>query len=154
VVDHAELLQRMGETPALARSAGAGAAAPVVPGGWPPQVVLGHLAYVERTVWLPRLHEMADGDGSVVPLWQWWEPDGVDWDGLFGGRDFEDVADEFELERNATLSYLGQLPEDRWARRARHAVFGELAVAGLCEEVLAHDHDHLGQLREGRPAGR
>jgi DinB superfamily len=150
VVDHAELLQRMGESPALARSAGlaTGPRPAVTAGGWPPQVVLGHLAYVERTVWLPRLHEMTDGDGSQVPVWQWWEPDGVDWSGLYGGRDCADVAEEFELERNATLAYLGALPDSSWARRGRHAVFGELAVAGLCEEVLAHDHNHLAQLRE------
>ena len=60
---------------------------------------------------------------------------------------YDDVADEFELARNATLAYLGALPDEGWARRARHAVFGELAVAGLCEEVLAHDHQHLAQLR-------
>jgi len=110
-------------------------------------VVLGHLAYVDQNVWLPRLHEMADRD---VPAWEWWEPDGVDWSGLYGGRTYDDVADEFELARNATLAYLGGLSDIGWARRARHTVFGELAVAGLCEEILAHDMNHLEQLRAAR----
>src|SRR2546430_11014006 len=121
-----------------------GAAARCAAEGWTPTIVLGHLAYVEQHVWLPRLHEMAAVD---EPVWEWWEPDGVDWDGLYGGRGYDDVADEFELARNATLAYLGALPELGWARRARHSVFGALAVAGLCEEVLAHDHEHLAQLR-------
>src|SRR4029079_14156792 len=141
MVDHGELLQRMGETPALARTAGDHPVAE----GWTPTVVVALLAYVARTVWLPRLHEMA---ARAMPVWEWWEPDGVDWWGLYGGRAYEEVVDEFELARNEVVSYLAQLPDDGWARRARHATFGELAVAGLCEEVLAHDHEHLAQLRD------
>jgi DinB superfamily len=146
VVDHDELLQRMGDTPAVARSACTADARGVTAetDSWPPQIVLGHLAYVEQHVWLPRLHEMADVD---IPVWQWWEPEHVDWSGLYGQRGVQDVADEFEVARNATISYLAALPPQGWARRARHAVFGELAVAGLCEEVLAHDHEHVAQLR-------
>src|SRR5580765_2705600 len=140
MVDHAELLQRMGETPGLARKAGDR----VVTEGWTPTVVVGHLAYVDRVVWLPRLHEMAVRE---LPVWEWWEPDGVDWWGLYGGRPYDEVVDEFELARNDVVSYLAGLPADGWSRRARHATFGELAVAGLCEEVLAHDHEHLAQLR-------
>ncbi len=145
MVDHDELLQRMGETPGLVRAAHAAAHAT---DGWPHSIVLGHLAYVEEHVWLPRLREMATVD---VPVWEWWEPDGVDWEGRYGARGCEDVADEFELARNATLAYLGALPDEGWARKARHSVFGELAVAGLCEEVLAHDHEHLAQLRASSP---
>src|SRR2546430_12453630 len=55
-----------------------GAAARCAAEGWTPTIVLGHLAYVEQHVWLPRLHEMAAVD---EPVWEWWEPDGVDWDG-------------------------------------------------------------------------
>jgi hypothetical protein len=139
VVDHAELLQRMGESPVLARTCTRTEAIR----GWPPQVLLGHLAYVEHAVWLPRLKAM---DADHPPTWDWWEPQGVDWSGLYGGRTYADVADEFELARNETVAYLGALPDEDWARRARHAVFGELAVAGLCEEILAHDHEHLADL--------
>lgn len=143
MVDHAELVQRLEETPALVR-----ALAPSLdPGehqGWPPQVILGHIAYVDEHVWLPRLHEMAEVD---VPSWQWWEPAGVDWLGIYGPRSWLAVVQEFADARSATCSYLRALPEQGWARRARHAVFGELAVAGLCEEILTHDHDHLAQLR-------
>lgn len=140
MVDHGELLQRLGETPRLARAAGD---RPVTD-GWTPTVVVGHLAYVDRAVWLPRLREMASRE---LPVWEWWEPDGVDWWGLYGGRPYDEVVDELELARNEVVSYLAELPADGWARRARHTTFGELAVAGLCEEVLAHDHEHLAQLR-------
>lgn len=135
----------MAATPAQARELALGRTTATDGGqGWPASVVVGHLAYVDQHVWLPRLHEMADRD---VPVWEWWEPDGVDWVGLYGGGSPVDVADELEMARNETLSYLAGLPDAGWGRRARHSVFGELAVAGLCEEVLAHDHIHLGQLR-------
>lgn len=140
MTDHAELLQRMGESPVLARTVERA----TVARGWSPQIVVGHLAYVEQTVWLPRLREMA---AVETPSWQWWEPEGVDWNGLYGSRSYDEIADEFELARNQTVAYLGGLSDDGWARRACHAVFGELAVAGVCEEILAHDHEHLAQLR-------
>jgi len=143
MVDHGELVQRLGEMPALVRALDP-SLDPAEHDGWQPAVILGHLAYVEEHVWLPRLHEMATVE---VPEWQWWEPSGVDWLGLYGTRSWSEVVEDFATARSATCAYLGALPERGWARRARHVVFGELAVAGLCEEILTHDHDHLAQLR-------
>ena len=143
MVDHAELVQRLGQTPALVRALEP-SLDPAEHDGWAPQVILGHVTYVEEHVWLPRLHEMATVE---VPNWQWWEPSGVDWLGIYGQRSWVDVVEEFAGARAATCSYLTALPEAGWARRARHAVFGELAVAGLCEEILTHDNEHVAQLR-------
>jgi hypothetical protein len=145
VVDRGELLDRMAATPAQARALAMRRTTATDAGqGWSPEIVLGHLAYVDANVWLPRLREMAERD---VPEWEWWEPDGVDWSGLYGNRDRDDVADELDVARHATLTYLAQLPGAGWGRRARHTVFGEIAVAGLCEQLLAHDDEHLAQLR-------
>jgi hypothetical protein len=146
LVDHAELVQRLGETPARVRAL-VPSPAPADHDGWPPQVILGHITYVEQHVWLPRLREMAAVD---VPRWEWWEPAGVDWDGLYGSRGWVEVVDEFAAARAATVAYLAALPEPGWSRRAHHTVFGDIAVAGLCEEILTHDSEHLAQLR-GEP---
>jgi hypothetical protein len=143
VVDHAELVQRLAETPATVRALHP-TRDPSDHDGWPPQVILGHLVYVDEHVWLPRLHEMA---AVELPSWQWWEPAGIDWLALYGRRPWDAVVDELAVARGALCAYLRALPEQGWARRARHTVFGELAVAGLCEEILTHDHDHLDQLR-------
>ncbi len=143
MVDHAELVQRLGQTPALVRAL-TPAPDPDEHEGWPPQVILGHLAYVDEHVWLPRLHEMATVE---LPSWQWWEPSGVDWLSIYGPKSWGAAVAEFAAARAATCAYLSALPEAGWSRRARHAVFGEVAVAGLCEEILTHDHDHLAQLR-------
>jgi DinB superfamily len=149
VVDHAELVQRLGETPTLVRAL-TPSPDPADHEGWTPQVILGHIAYVDEHVWLPRLHEMATVD---VPRWQWWEPAGIDWLGIYGRLSWAEVVEQFATARAATCAYLGGLSDAGWARRARHSVFGELAVAGLCEEILTHDHDHLAQLRgQGRHA--
>jgi hypothetical protein len=143
VVDHAELMQRLEETPVRVR-----ALQPSLdPGdheGWPPQVILGHVSYVDQHVWLPRLREMAVVE---LPQWEWWEPSGVDWLGIYGAKAWDEVVDEFAAARAATVAYLRALPEQGWARRGQHTVFGEIAVAGLCEEILTHDNDHLCQLR-------
>ena len=143
MVDHLELVQRLGETPRLVRAMRP-SPEPADHEGWPPQIILGHVSYVDQHVWLPRLHEMAAVD---LPRWEWWEPSGVDWTGLYGDRGWEAVVEEFDAARAATVGYLRSLPEPGWARRAVHTVFGEIAVAGLCEEILTHDHDHLAQLR-------
>jgi hypothetical protein len=143
VVDHAELVQRLGETPALVRAMHV-SLDPAEHDGWPPQVILGHISYVDQHVWLPRLHEMASVD---LPRWEWWEPSGVDWQGIYGSLAWSAVVEEFAASRAATVTYLTGLPEAGWSRRAVHTVFGEIAVAGLCEEILTHDNDHLAQLR-------
>ena len=143
MVDHAELVQRMGETPTRVRALHP-SPDPADHEGWPAQVILGHITYVEQHVWLPRLHEMATVDR---PRWDWWEPAGIDWLGLYGARSWPAVVDEFAGARAATVAYLTELPEAGWSRHAHHTVFGDLAVAGLCEEILAHDNDHLAQLR-------
>ena len=143
MVDHAELVQRLEETPVRVRSLRP-SLDPAEHEGWPPQVILGHVSYVDQHVWLPRLHEMAVVE---LPQWEWWEPEGIDWFGLYGGQSWDEVVAEFALSRAATVAYLKALPEAGWSRRAVHTVFGEIAVAGLCEEILTHDNDHLAQLR-------
>jgi hypothetical protein len=143
LVDHAELVQRLGETPALVRAMHP-SHDPADHEGWPPQVILGHVSYVDQHVWLPRLHEMAVVE---LPRWEWWEPSGVDWLGRYGQLTWEAVVEEFAAARAEVVAYLTQLPDVGWARRGLHTVFGEIAVAGLGEEILAHDNEHLEQLR-------
>jgi DinB superfamily len=143
VVDHAELIQRLEETPVRVRRINP-SPDPGDHDGWPPQVILGHISYVDQHVWLPRMHEMATVD---LPRWEWWEPAGVDWLGIYGSLTWDAVVDEFATARAATVAYLTALPEQGWARRAHHTVFGQIAVAGLCEEILTHDNEHLEQLR-------
>ena len=143
MVDHAELVQRLEETPVRVR-----ALQPSLdPGdheGWPPQVILGHVSYVDQHVWLPRLHEMAVVE---LPQWEWWEPTGVDWLGIYGAQSWARSSRSSPLPAQRRSAYLTALPEQGWARRGQHTVFGEIAVAGLCEEILTHDNDHLAQLR-------
>ena len=146
------LLELLGRTPVLARSLAVARTTATDGGaGWPAGIVLRHLAHVDANVWLPRLHEMAeagaDAGSGEPPTWQWWEPDGVDWPALYGGRSIDDVAAELTVARAATVSYLGGLSPSGWSRLGRHTVFGDLDVVGLCEQVLAHDDLHLAQLR-------
>ena len=145
VPERAELVERMRESATRARLLRA-TTGPVAPAGWPPHIIIGHLVYVEQNVWQVRLREMAVAD---LPTWQWWEPTGVDWQGLYGHRTWQEMVDEFIAVRAETADYLEGLDEAGWDRRARHEVFGEITVAAMCEEILTHDHEHLRQVAGG-----
>ena len=143
--ERAELVERLQQSAERSRLLRA-TTGPVAPAGWPPTIILGHLVYVEERVWQIRLREMSSFD---LPVWEWWEPSGVDWQGLYGTRTWVEMVDEFVAIRSATTEYLSSLDGAGWDRRGRHDVFGEITVAALCEEILTHDHEHLRQVAGG-----
>ena len=143
--ERAELVERLQQSAERARLLRA-TTGPVAPDGWPPHIIVGHLVYVEQHVWQVRLREMASVD---LPVWEWWEPSGVDWAGLYGHRTWDEMVEEFVTVRSGTTAYLRGLDAAGWSRKGRHDVFGEITVAALCEEILTHDHEHLRQIAGG-----
>jgi len=114
------------------------------PGEWSVNAVIGHLARVEAVVWQARFRQVAAEDN---PRWERWEPDGIDWEGEYGGRPLERLLGDFESARQESLRFLAALSEAGWQRQGTHRTFGRLDVAGLCREMLKHDEIHLGQIR-------
>jgi hypothetical protein len=114
------------------------------PGEWSLNAVVGHLARVEGEVWQARLRQVAAVDN---PHWERWEPDGIDWEGEYGGRPLERLLADFEAARTRTVQYLEELSAAGWARHGTHRTQGRLDVAGLCREVSKHDEIHMGQMR-------
>ncbi|MBI3761656.1 MAG: DinB family protein [Chloroflexi bacterium] len=112
-------------------------------GEWSLNAVVGHFLRVEEEVWTPRFRQMAKEEN---PHWEWWEPDGVDWEGEYGGQRLSELVEKFVAQRMANVEYLRRLPEAGWQRVATHRTFGVLDVAGLCREMLKHDENHIGQI--------
>jgi hypothetical protein len=114
------------------------------PGEWSLNAVVGHLGRVEAVVWQARFQQLAAEDD---PHWERWEPDGIDWEGEYGGRPLERLLADFEAARLRTVRYLEELAEGGWARQGTHRSLGRLDVAGLCLEMNKHDEVHIGQIR-------
>lgn len=146
----ADLLARLGRTPALVRAGVARipdtAHAPGSSGEWSPAQIVVHLAAVDADVWGPRLRQLAV-EGH--PRWAWTEPD------MTGTvADSIDAAlDAFAAGRATLLALAAGLDTDGWRRTGTHAAFGELDAEGLLREALAHDAEHLADLaaRAGQP---
>ena len=115
--------------------------APPAPGEWSAREVVLHLAAVEPEVWQARLDALAT---EAVPSWSWVEP-GL-WDGP-GTATFGGALAAFSTFRAGTIARLDALDDAGWARRGRHATYGELDVAGLMRIALGHDEDHLVQIQ-------
>jgi hypothetical protein len=112
-----------------------------VPGEWTAREVVLHLVAVEIDVWQPRLQAL---ETEAFPEWPWVEPG--PWDGPEGAT-FAGAFDVYARQRGVTVARLDSLDEAGWARRGRHATYGELDVAALMRIALDHDEEHLAQIR-------
>ena len=112
-------------------------------GAWPLTVVIGHLAIVDRDVWLPRLRQVAE---EHRPAWSWWEPQGTSWEAMYANRHVGVVAAEFDAGRRAIERHLRALDSAGWRRFGVHQTFGALDVTGLMRRMLDHDDEHLGPI--------
>lgn len=130
--------------PARAAAAAARHADPSVApavGEWSAREIVLHLAAVDAEVWHPRLDALA---AETFPTWPWVEP-GL-WEGP-GSRTFAGALGAFSAFRAATVARLDALDDAGWARRGRHATYGELDVAALMRIVVRHDEEHLAQIQ-------
>jgi hypothetical protein len=119
--------------------------------GWPPVVVLGHVADVDEQVWRARLEQMLDAQAVAQepPSFAWWEPDEAGTRARYGDTRLDDAAARLMAGRIALVTRLRELGEEQWDARASHDVFGELDVRGLLMQALAHDEEHRASLLFG-----
>jgi DinB superfamily len=126
---------------AIAVAASPAPDAPPAPGEWTAYQVVLHLIAVETDVWQARLDQLATEDR---PSWRWVEPGPRP--GPIGER-AATAVERFAGVRRATVVRLDALDDAGWARRGRHATYGELDVEGLLRVLADHDEEHLGQIR-------
>ena len=59
----------------------------------------------------------------------------------------EDLLAEFATQRAATVELLAELVHWNWARQGRHEVMGRISIRQQVELWLAHEENHLAQIR-------
>ncbi|HEX4020217.1 MAG TPA: DinB family protein [Acidobacteriaceae bacterium] len=106
--------------------------------------IVGHLAYAERTDWMPRLRILLE-NGEARPF------DPFDRLGQLQesqDKSLEQLLDNFARLRKENLAALQALhlqPQD-FARRGRHPSLGVVTLSELLATWAAHDLTHLHQL--------
>jgi hypothetical protein len=106
--------------------------------------VVGHLAHLEQTDWMPRVRRILE-HGESVPF------DAVDREGhreANRGRPLADLLDEFARLRAQNLVELQslRLGDDDLTRCGRHPALGTVTLAQLLATWAAHDLGHLHQM--------
>jgi uncharacterized damage-inducible protein DinB len=113
------------------------------PGKWSIKGVLGHLADAERVFALRALW-FARGSASPLPGW-----DENAWAGKagFDARTLDDLLQDYDAARGATLSLFRSLPAEAWERRGT-ANDNPVTVRALAWIAAGHGRHHLKILRE------
>jgi hypothetical protein len=111
---------------------------------WSAFDIVGHLAFLERTDWMPRLRIVLE-TGEARPF------DPIDrFAQLKENQDqsLEQVLNDFARLRRDNLAALQALNLQRedWARRGRHPALGAVTLAELVATWAVHDLNHLHQL--------
>ena len=113
------------------------------PGEWPARVILAHLRDDEYLCMRPALERALAEDGPEIVLM-----DDAEWTARRNRtRDRKDhILADFALQRQASVAILRSLRDEDWARRLRHARYGEFTVSRLADIWLAHSEAHVSQL--------
>lgn len=112
-------------------------------GGWPAATVVAHLAdaelvyavrmrmtLTEERPWLAAFREEAWVE-RFAPL----DPDP------------RDSLQRWRVLRDGNVRLLASLSDEEWERTGVHEQRGPLSLAAMADDLVAHDHDHLDQLR-------
>jgi hypothetical protein len=119
-----------------------------IEGEWPPATILGHVSEVDRAVWIPRLQLMvvAHRSSDQAPAFVWSEPDAMATAAMFESVSLDQAAATALHARTELLMTLRDLSDDDWTATATHDAFGDMSVADLMMQVLAHDEEHRAPL--------
>jgi hypothetical protein len=121
----------------LAEAAHAAAVRTTPDGEWTPGQVVRHLIACEVEVHQARLADLATHDD---PRWSWTEP------GPWPGEPeltLDQLLERFAHLRAETIAIVDALDDDGWARTGTHERLGVWDVAGLLQNAIDHDAEHL-----------
>ena len=111
---------------------------------WSAFDVVGHLAFAERTDWMPRVRILLEhGDARPFDPFDRFAQLKENQD-----KSFDEVLDDFARLRKVNLVALQEMnpgPEDL-ARRGRHPVLGVVTLSELLAAWAVHDLTHVHQL--------
>lgn len=113
------------------------------PHEWCALEVLGHLTEADMRAFLNRVILLREEPGSVFEPW---DPDAVAAARRDHERDAQALLDEFAKVRALGVSVIRELRPEDLALAGVHPDVGELTVANLLAEWVAHDRAHLAQI--------
>lgn len=113
------------------------------PEKWSIKELCGHIIDAER-VFAYRALRFARGDQTPLPGF---EQDDFIAHANFAARSLNDLADEYEAVRRATIALLGSLDDAAW-QRSGIASENEMSVRALAYGIAGHELHHLKILRE------
>jgi hypothetical protein len=144
----AQVIDELERTPKLLRGALAGASAGTLErraadGEWSPMEVLRHFRDAVH-VYGMRFKFIALQDDPFLPdydenRWAARSPDGP--------ADVAGMLDEIAAYRGETVRLLRSLAPDAWTRTGRHETNGPVVLEPYVRHELAHEEQHLAQLR-------
>jgi hypothetical protein len=147
-----DLVERLNTFPGILRRELAGAArtnAPGADGSWSVNDVLGHLCDHARF-----LHERVRRIRDLEePRLAGYDQEALAADRHAQGSSAEALLDEFSAQRAATVDLLAELVHWNWARAGRHEHLGRISIRQLVDRAIAHDENHLQQVRALNAAG-
>ena len=145
---HMDLVERLNTFPGVLRQELAGvphAVASARPdgGSWSINDVLGHLCDHARFLH-QRLSMMINLEEPRLASYDEQE---LAAERAAQSASMDDLLAEFSQRRAATVEMLSELVHWNWARTGRHEQLGRISIRQLVDRALAHDEDHLAQVR-------
>jgi len=111
------------------------------PNEWSIKQILYHLQYSETSVQRHRIHKIL---GEENPFIASQPPPGPNLE--TDNHDGFYFANQFRLERIATIKLLSQLSPNQWQLPARHSIFGLTTLLEMAYFTAQHDRLHISQL--------
>lgn len=146
----AEVIARVAGAPARAaeivRCCSASRLTERVNGAWSIQENIGHLADLDRILFMPRLEQFAAGDGVLLAA----DVINATTNGAeHNRRGIDDVLDEFQTSRGRIVDHLDALDPVCFADSALHERLGvKMRLIDLCVFIAEHDDSHFARVRE------
>jgi hypothetical protein len=119
-------------------------------GEWSIKEIAGHLcdhaAHLHR-----RLYRISKQEEPRLPAWD-------EHDALVArdaqSKPIDSLVEEFVSQRGETVELLADLVHWNWARTGRHEQLGRISIRQLVDRAVAHDENHLAQIRALKDAAK
>jgi len=111
---------------------------------WSIKEVVGHLCDHARHTHT-RLFRMINQEEPRLPAW---DQDDAARERSANAASLASLLDELASQRAETVEMLAGLVHWNWARTGRHEELGRISIRQLVDRAIAHDDEHLAQLRE------
>ncbi len=151
---HLDLVEQLNATTAALRAELAGLADAVLTHrpseqDWSIKELLGHLCDSSQT-FHRRLYRVINLE---EPRLETYDHEGLVRQRNANAAGIEELLSEFAAQRAQTVDLLADLVHWNWARCGRHPERGRISIRQLVDRAIAHDADHVEQIRRLKAAG-